>query len=103
MTRARIPLVVILAGPNGAGKSTGAAELLRGAFAVQEFVNADTIAAGLSAYRPESIAVAAGRIMLDRLRELAARAWTSPSKRRSLGAATLPGCALLQVRATPHI
>ncbi len=67
----RTPLVVVLAGPNGAGKSTSAARLLRGAYAVEEFVNADVIAQGLSAYRPEAAAVAAGRIMLDRLRYLA--------------------------------
>jgi predicted ABC-type ATPase len=65
------PLVVVLAGPNGAGKSTSAAHLLRVALAVDEFVNADTIAQGLSAYRPESAAVTAGRVMLDRLRFLA--------------------------------
>jgi predicted ABC-type ATPase len=68
----RPPLVVLLAGPNGAGKSTAAPDLLRGALAVEEFVNADTIAAGLSAYRPDSVAIAAGRVMLERLRHLAA-------------------------------
>ena len=68
---ARTPLVVVLAGPNGAGKSTSASSLLRGALAVEEFVNADTIALGLSAYRPDAAAVAAGRVMLDRLRFLA--------------------------------
>jgi predicted ABC-type ATPase len=68
---AHTPLVVVLAGPNGAGKSTTASRLLRGALAVEEFVNADTIAQGLSAYRPEAAAVAAGRIMLARLRFLA--------------------------------
>lgn len=61
----------MLTGPNGAGKSTSAAHVLRGALAVDEFVNADTIAQGLSAYRPESAAVTAGRVMLDRLRFLA--------------------------------
>jgi predicted ABC-type ATPase len=66
----RPPLVVVLAGPNGAGKSTSAARLLRGALAVEEFVNADTIALGLSAYRPEAAAVAAARVMLDRLQFL---------------------------------
>ena len=76
------PLVVALAGPNGAGKSTSAAHLLRGALAVDEFVNADTIAQGLSAYRPESAAVTAGRVMLDRLRFLALSVATSPSRRR---------------------
>lgn len=38
---------------------------------MQEFVNADTIASGLSAYNPEGAALAAGRVMLGRLRELA--------------------------------
>src|ERR1044071_7909514 len=65
------PTVVILAGPNGAGKSTVAPALLRGALAVHEFVNADVIARGLSAFDPESVAIAAGRIMIARLRELA--------------------------------
>lgn len=45
----RTPLVVVLAGPNGPGKSTSAARLLREALAVQEFVNADTIAQDLPA------------------------------------------------------
>lgn len=71
MAPSRTPLVVLLAGPNGAGKSTSAAHLLRGALAVEEFVNADTIAQGLSAYRPAAAAVAAGRVMLERLRFLA--------------------------------
>lgn len=67
----RTPLVVLMAGPNGAGKSTSAAHFLRDALAVNEFVNADVIALGLSAYRPEAAAVAAGRVMLARLRHLA--------------------------------
>lgn len=67
----RTPLIVLLAGPNGAGKSTSATRLLHGELAVEEFVNADTIARGLSAYRPEAAAVAAGRVMLERLRFLA--------------------------------
>jgi predicted ABC-type ATPase len=65
------PLVVVIAGPNGAGKSTTAPGLLKGALAVSEFVNADTIAAGLSAFAPESVAITAGRTMLARLRTLA--------------------------------
>jgi predicted ABC-type ATPase len=63
--------VVVVAGPNGAGKSTTAPYLLRDALQVSEFVNADTIASGLSAFNPESVAVAAGRIMLGRMRRLA--------------------------------
>jgi predicted ABC-type ATPase len=65
------PSVVILAGPNGAGKSTAAPALLHGTLAVNEFVNADVIARELSASDPESAAIAAGRVMLARLRELA--------------------------------
>ena len=66
------PSVVILAGPNGAGKSTAAPYLLRDALQVDHFVNADAIASGLSAYAPEHAALAAGRIMLQRLHDLAA-------------------------------
>ena len=66
------PKIVILAGPNGAGKSTSAAKLLLGVLQVQEFVNADTIAQGLSAFAQEKVAFQAGRIMLKRLKELAA-------------------------------
>ena len=46
----------------------------RGCFAdrlkVEEFVNADTLAQGLSAFRPEDVALQAGRIMLKRLDDL---------------------------------
>src|SRR5262249_21869242 len=65
------PDVVVLAGPNGAGKSTSAPSILRDALGVDEFVNADVIARGLSGFEPERAAMAAGRIMLARLRELA--------------------------------
>jgi|APGre2960657505_1045072.scaffolds.fasta_scaffold00504_5 predicted ABC-type ATPase len=72
MTTSR-PSVVILAGPNGAGESTAAPALLQGALAVSEFVNADVIARGLSPRDPDLAAIAAGRVMLSRLRELAAQ------------------------------
>jgi predicted ABC-type ATPase len=65
------PQVVIIAGPNGAGKSTLAPFLLRDTFGLLEFVNADTISAGLSAFNAEAVAMDAGRVMLTRLRELA--------------------------------
>jgi len=63
--------VILIGGPNGAGKSTTAPDILQGAFRVDEFVNADTIAHGLSAFRPEKAAIKAGRVMLARLHELA--------------------------------
>lgn len=65
------PNLVVLAGPNGAGKSTAAPMLLRGTLGVTEFVNADVIAQGLSAFAPDRVALSAGRIMLRRLQELA--------------------------------
>lgn len=63
--------VVIIAGPNGAGKSTSAPQLLQGALEVSEFVNADVIASGLSAFGPGGTAIEAGRMMLKRIRRLA--------------------------------
>ena len=65
------PRIVVLCGPNGSGKSTSAERLFRGPLEVEEFVNADTIAKGLSAFSPEQVSLAAGRIMVRRLRELA--------------------------------
>lgn len=66
------PTVVVIAGPNGAGKSTAAPFLLKQALGILEFVNADQIAVGLSAYAPETVSFEAGRIMHKRLHELAA-------------------------------
>jgi len=65
------PNIVVIAGPNGSGKSTAAPWLLRDYLAVTEFVNADTIARGLSAFNAEGAAFQAGRIMLERMRRLA--------------------------------
>jgi predicted ABC-type ATPase len=65
------PKVIVIAGPNGAGKSTSAPALLQGTLGVREFVNADVIAKGLSAFNPEGSSIAAGKVMLRRLHELA--------------------------------
>jgi predicted ABC-type ATPase len=64
------PSVVVLGGPNGSGKSTSAPRLLRESLKVEHFINADALAQGLSAFRPEEVALDAGRIMLRRLDEL---------------------------------
>lgn len=64
------PQLIVIAGPNGAGKSTLAPHLLRDALGIDEFVNADKIAEGLSGYSPERVAVEAGKIMLDRVQTL---------------------------------
>ncbi len=65
------PLVVVVAGPNGAGKSTLAPVVVRDGFGIREFVNADEIAKGLSGFDPAGVALQAGRLMLQRLKELA--------------------------------
>jgi len=66
-----MPDVIVIAGPNGAGKSTLAPALLRDTLGIFEYVNADTIAEGLSAFAPEDASFDAGRVMLGRLHELA--------------------------------
>jgi predicted ABC-type ATPase len=67
------PSVVVLAGPNGAGKTTSASWLLKGSLGVSEFVNADVIAQGLSAFAPDAAALAATEVMVQRIRKLAAQ------------------------------
>jgi len=66
------PQVLVIGGPNGAGKTTSSRRVFGELLEVSEFVNADVIAAGLSAFDPDSVALTAGRIMLERLRQLAA-------------------------------
>ena len=73
MSDTKHPMVAILGGINGAGKTTASQRTLRDALKIPVFVNADAIARGLNAFDPESEAVKAGRIMLDHLRELAAK------------------------------
>ncbi len=67
----RRPLCVVIAGPNGAGKTTFAHQFLPKDSGVVHFVNADSIAAGLSPVQPELAAMAAGRLYLDEIDRLA--------------------------------
>lgn len=60
----------IIAGPNGAGKTTVSYTILPKIFDCHEFVNADEIAKGLSPFNPDNVGIKAGRIMLQRIREL---------------------------------
>jgi predicted ABC-type ATPase len=59
----------ILAGPNGAGKTTFANEFLPIEAECLNFVNADLIANGLSPFQPTKMAIEAGRLMIERIRE----------------------------------
>ena len=63
--------IFMISGPNGAGKTTTAMDLLPDLLDCEEYVNADAIAAGLSPFKPEATAIQAGRLMLQRIHELA--------------------------------
>ncbi len=60
----------ILAGCNGAGKTTASYTILPEILNCDEFVNADEIAKGLSPFKPEDVAIQAGRLMLERVQYL---------------------------------
>ena len=57
----------IIAGCNGAGKTTASFTVLPEMLDCREFVNADEIAAGLSPFNPEGVAIEAGRLMINRI------------------------------------
>jgi len=60
----------IIAGCNGAGKTTASYTIFPEIIKCKEFVNADEIAKGLSPFQPETVALEAGRIMINRINEL---------------------------------
>jgi len=60
----------VIAGCNGAGKTTASFTILPEILDCKEFVNADEIAKGLSPFQPEKVSFQAGRIMLNRIKEL---------------------------------
>ena len=53
----------IISGCNGAGKTTASYTVLPDVLNVDEFVNADEIARGLSPFKPDAMAIEAGRFM----------------------------------------
>lgn len=65
-----MPNLYIISGCNGAGKTTASYTILPDILNCREFVNADNIAAGLSPFNPESVALESGRTMLKRIDEL---------------------------------
>ena len=60
----------IISGCNGAGNTTASYTILPEILDCKEFVNADEIAKGLSPFQPEKVSIEAGRIMLNRIKEL---------------------------------
>jgi len=65
-----MPNLYIIAGCNGAGKTTASYTVLPELLNCKEFVNADEIAKGLSPFQPEKVSIEAGRIMLNRIKDL---------------------------------
>jgi len=65
-----MPQFIIIGGSNGAGKTSVAYPLLQEQYGITEYVNADMIAAGLSPFDPDAMALEAGRIMLRRIEDL---------------------------------
>lgn len=65
-----MPTLYIVSGCNGAGKTTASYTVLPEMLHCKEFVNADSIALGLSPFQPEKAAFEAGRIMLQRINHL---------------------------------
>lgn len=61
------PILYIIAGCNGAGKTTASMSVLPEVLDCREFVNADEIAKGLSPFKPEEVAIDAGKLMLKRI------------------------------------
>ena len=58
----------IIAGPNGVGKTTFASTFLPKYADCKNFINADSIAQGMSPFSPEAAVVRAGRLMLSEIR-----------------------------------
>ena len=67
----RPPEIIIIAGPNGSGKTTFAKQYLRQSDSYP-FINADLVAAGLAPLAPDSVAILAGRLMLQEMDRLVA-------------------------------
>ena len=67
------PQVYIIAGPNGSGKTTFASKFLPKYADCPSFINADTIARGLSGFSPDAVALKAGRILIGQIESYASR------------------------------
>src|SRR3972149_11402644 len=65
-----MPNIYIIAGCNGAGKTTASYTILPEILHCNEFVNADSIASGLSPFNSESQSFAGGRLMIKRIKQL---------------------------------
>lgn len=73
LQRIMVKNLYIISGCNGAGKTTASYTVLPEILGCKEFVNADEIARGLSPFNPTSVAIEAGRLMLQRIEDLLTR------------------------------
>ncbi len=69
----KAPQLYIIAGPNGSGKTTFASEFLPKYADRPAFINADTLARGLSGFSPDAVALKAGRVLLEQIEIYAAK------------------------------
>ena len=65
-----MPKLYIIAAATVQEKTTASYTVLPEMLGCKEFVNADEIAKGLSPFNPESVAIEAGRLMLQRMDDL---------------------------------
>ena len=65
----KIKNVYIIAGPNGSGKTTFAKTFLPEYAKCDRFINADLIAQGLSPFSPLQVAIKAGKLVLEQIKE----------------------------------
>ena len=65
-----MPNLYIISGCNGAGKTTASYTILPEMLDCKEFDNADEIARGISPFKPESVSIQAGKIMIERMDNL---------------------------------
>ena len=68
-----MPKMYIISGCNGAGKTTAAYTILPDIYKFKQFVNSDEIARILNPANPDSEAIRASRILLERMNELIER------------------------------
>lgn len=82
--------IVIFGGPNGAGKTTVARVLLPEFFGLHEYLNADEIARAISPRNVEIAAFAAGRRMIERMREFVSQGRSFAFETTCAGKSYLP-------------
>lgn len=70
---AKRPCLYLIAGANGSGKTTFAEEFLPHYAKCLTFINADTIARGLSGFSPDASALKAGRLLLEQIETYASK------------------------------